>query len=67
MKFWEERSGGINLINGEDGRNYILTIKKKDGKIRFRENCDQYFSVTLSPEDAKVALREAIDYIDSST
>lgn len=63
MEFWDNGGDGITLLDGES--NLILSIKKKGDKIRFRERCDDYFNVKLSPAEAKAALQEAIDYIDS--
>lgn len=68
MKFWKERhvdlgygALGIALVNTDDDE--IISLENEDGII-IREECDGYYSVKLSFEDAKQAFQEAIDWID---
>ena len=71
MKYWREgeadqsRLIGISLIDGDYGRVLSLSLDK-DGEIIFTEECDGYYNVVLSKEDAKAALQEAIDWIDKA-
>lgn len=43
--------------------NRVFSIRKSAGEIKFREECDQFFICTLSPEKAIEMLQEAIDWI----
>jgi hypothetical protein len=74
MKYWNNKktrwgnkltgNEKITLIDGSfDDWGRILSIKEKDGKIRFREECDSYFSLEVSKEQAIEILKEAIDWI----
>ena len=54
---------GLILLDGDMDR--VVSIRKdEDGQIVFMEECDGYFRVTMSPEDAKSALREALAWLD---
>lgn len=46
-----------------DFDNRVFSIQKHAGDIRFREECDQFFTCTLPPEQAIEMLQEAIDWI----
>lgn len=53
---------GILLIDGEMNRTLSLS-KTDEGEILFLEECDGYFGVAMSKEDAVAALEEAIAWI----
>lgn len=66
MKHWKESknqlSGKIILSDGDS--DMVLSLKKEEtGVIRFREECDKYFFISMSKEDAIKALEEAIEWI----
>ena len=54
---------GLTLIDNDANR-IVALIKNDDGTIQFAEQCDGFFWVGMSKEDAKQALREAIEWID---
>lgn len=54
---------GIILLDGDQDRVLSLT-KDGIGNIIFREECDGYFTVIMTAEEAKKALKEAILWID---
>lgn len=59
MKHWHVRTE--NKI--DVGR--VVSIKKLDnGNVRFREECDCYFEFTLTKEEAKQLLTEALEWLD---
>jgi len=70
MKYWVEGTAdqshliGISLL--DNGYDNVLSLSVEDGKIVFTEECDGYYNVVLSKEDAKAALQEAIDWIDKA-
>lgn len=53
---------GILLIDGEGNRTLSLR-KTEEGQISFLEECDGYFGVAMSKEQAIAALEEAIAWI----
>ncbi|HHZ70624.1 MAG TPA: hypothetical protein EYN54_10200 [Methylococcaceae bacterium] len=64
----------ITEKQGHDSRFYItsdqkgmqlLQIRRKDGKIRFKEMCDEYFTLNVSKKEALDILNQAIDFINS--
>lgn len=72
MKYWArttDRDTDANAITlspesveaDSDGR--ILCITEDPDGFRFAEQCDDWFSVTMSPEEAIEALQEAIAWI----
>lgn len=62
-KWTQIDSTGIYLNDDDGGR--ILTISKEGGHlVTFSEACDYYFSVTMSKEDAKRALLEALAWLE---
>ena len=65
MKYWTEKTQSkILLIDGAYDR--IISISKEStGDICFCEECDEYFDVTLSKEEAIHALQEAIEWIQN--
>lgn len=54
---------GLLLLDG-DLDNVVSLLKEPNGDITFTEECDGYFAVTMSKEEAKQALKEAIEWID---
>ena len=59
MLYWEERGDKISLAESR-----ILSLKKAEGgRIRFREECDRYFCVYVTNEEAVSLLEEAIAWI----
>jgi hypothetical protein len=59
--FYDKDTPGIHIPEAR-----VLSIYKlSDGSINFREDCDEYFSVTLSKEQAKELLLEALEWIES--
>lgn len=62
-KWTQVDSTGISLNDNDGGR--ILTISKDEGgMVTFGEACDYYFSVSVSKEDAKRALLEALAWLE---
>jgi hypothetical protein len=66
MKHWTKfsyyrNSEGIVLSSEER----IISILKKNGKIRISEECDEAFWTTLTKEEAIEAFEEAIEFIKS--
>ena len=55
---------GLILLDGESDR-IVSLVKSADGQIVFQEECDRYFTVSMSKDDAKQALREALAWIDA--
>lgn len=55
---------GIVLLKGEESARVVSLRRVERGRVQIMEECDGFFSVTLSPDDAKQALREAIAWID---
>ena len=55
---------GIILEDGDIDR--VISLCKEDGKIVFREECDGYFSVEMTKEEAIIALEEAIQWVSAS-
>lgn len=50
------------LCDGQENR--VLSLyRESDGAITFREQCDGYYSVTMTPDEAILALQEAIAWI----
>lgn len=54
---------GLILLDGKMDR-VVSLVKEQDGKVTFREESDGYFCVTMTKEEAKKALLEAITWID---
>lgn len=79
MTFWKELTGNClmlrtiamfdSAVRAGDGRGHedrVVSLNMTaDGYIRITEECDAYFSVALTPTEAKAALLEAIAWIDS--
>jgi hypothetical protein len=57
------RNGRLILLDGEMDQVVSLT-QEEDGTITFREECDNYFFVTMPKEEAKKALIEALAWLD---
>lgn len=57
-----EKEGLILFDN--DWHGIFSLMKQKNGSITFCEECDGYFSIDMSKEDAKIALLEALAWID---
>ena len=53
-------------LKGVDCNRVVKIVKQKDNSISFEEMCDENYSINMSKEDAKIALQEAIDWIDQS-
>jgi len=54
---------GLILLDGDMNR--TLSIRKDEtGHIVFREECDGYFHATMTPDEARLALHEALAWID---
>ena len=79
MKYWEELEPPrdceipqLVLTGNRESEDYdeiyscrVLAINLlKTGEFGFQELCDRYFGVIMTPEEAKAALLEAIDWID---
>lgn len=64
MKYW---IGDVNDITLKEDSEYsrVISLERDGNKIIFREECDGYFSVTLTREAAIDALQEAIDWISN--
>ena len=64
---WQkEKEDYIRLNYETDGEkdDQIFSIKKEsNGMVRFTEECDQYFTLSLTKEEAIEMLQEAIDWI----
>ena len=56
---------GLILLDG-DFDHIVSLVKRPDGQIVFQEECDGYFTVAMSKDDAKQALREALAWIDEA-
>ena len=54
---------GLILIDG-GSNNVISLVKEPDGKVTFQEECDGHFFVTMSKDEAKEALSEALAWLD---
>ena len=75
MQFWKQEpqayypqySDVLHLFGVEKEHPRVLGIyaDRNTGNIIFGEQCDDYFSVTLTPEQAKAALLEAIAWIEA--
>ncbi len=58
--FYGKDTSGIHIPEHR-----VMSIYKlPDGNINFREDCDEYFNVTLSKEEAKELLTEALEWLD---
>ncbi len=70
MKYWDvtKRPYGdeITLKEEKDSlAGHIIEIKKlRDGKVRFQERCDAYFSEEYTKQDAILLLKEAIAFLE---
>ena len=71
MKYWQQARGypwdsldgpGI-VLHDQDDSYAVISISKRGDMIRFYEECDGYYCVELSPDDAVRVLEEAIEYI----
>lgn len=72
MKYWDitKRPYG-DEITLKDIHNFgsypeqIIEIKKlRDGKVRFQEQCDSYYSEEYTKQDAILLLKEAIAFLE---
>ena len=68
MEYWKKvidggqyNNDGIELI-GKDNDN-VVSIGFEDGEVKFSEECDGYYSILMSKQDAIKALEEAIAWI----
>ena len=52
-------------INSQDDDCTLLQIRRKDGKFRFKEMGDEYFTLNVSKKEAIDILNQAIDFINS--
>jgi len=73
LKYWREVSGtttGKEILissntNKYDIREGIIEIKKLDtGLVRIRENCDQYYGMEVTKQEAIELLQEAITWLE---
>jgi hypothetical protein len=66
-KYWDVDGElhSMRLIGEHYGDPFIIE-KELEGQITFRDGCDEIYTVTMSKEDAKKALLEAIAWIDKS-
>ena len=78
MKYWNTEENSISRHEGEmislktegfDGKEtqMVVGVFVREGTVYIGEVCDCAYYAALSPEQAKAALQEAIDYIDSKT
>lgn len=72
MKYWNEIKIGEITPMCKDENDFssdrVLSVKLiPHGKVRFREECDGYYNIDLSKEDAAEMLKEAIEYISDKT
>lgn len=71
MKYWEE--GRTETGHGDNG--FLLTVgdvdrifsivKKTNGNVVITEECDAYFSIELTKDDAVAMFKEAIDIVNT--
>lgn len=54
---------GLVLLDGAFNK-VVSLLKEPNGDITFTEECDGFFSVTMSKDEAKQALKEAIEWVD---
>jgi hypothetical protein len=72
MKYWDitKRPYGDEITlkdvhNSSSCPDYIIEIKKlRDGKVRFQEKCDSYFSEEYTKQEAILLLKEAIAFLE---
>ncbi|MCK4621080.1 MAG: hypothetical protein KAT62_02575 [Desulfuromonadales bacterium] len=67
LDFWARKDGGILKLkdkDGNDGRSWGIEIE--DGSVCLYEMCDENFGVDMTPEDAILALKEAISWIEEN-
>lgn len=58
MKSWEK------VKNNKIARGAVMSIKVDGDNVRFREECDEYFQVNMTMEDAKQALKDALLFLE---
>lgn len=67
MKYWVIKKKNKISLDERPGTNdfwpRVFSIKKEGDKIRFREECDGYFFVQMTKQEAIDALQEGIDWI----
>lgn len=68
MKHWKKvkdgcvyNNNGIALIGNHNDN--VISIGEDDGEIKFTEECDGCYSISMSKQDAIKALEEAIEWI----
>ena len=59
----ETSYGGVGLLLLDGRSNQVLSLQKVGDNIKFTEECDGFFHVTVSKEDAIQALLEAIAWV----
>lgn len=62
-RWGQHNDNKISLVD-HDNDPRIMSIKVTDNNVRFREECDGYFSIDMTIEDAKQALKDAIAFIE---
>ncbi len=67
MKHWKVTPKKI-FLSGYDGElestSNVISIKKDGNEIKFKEECDGYYAIYKSREDAITALKEAIKWLE---
>jgi hypothetical protein len=70
MKYWEigyseatHGLKGLKLLTDEKEDRILSIVKLENGCIKFTEECDGYFALEVSKEDAIKLLNDAIDWI----
>ncbi len=65
LDFWVMEDEGILKLKDDNyGRTWGIEVV--DGGVSLYELCDEYFGVRLTPEDAILALKEAISWIEEN-
>ena len=65
MKYWNNNKNTINLKSDNKlCNNRVLSISKfKNDEIMFIEQCDKFFAIIHTKQDAIKVLEEAIEFI----
>ena len=61
---WESSPQGLTLRADDDSDQRVIRLCQDPwGTITFREACDDYFFVTVTRQEARRLLQEALDWI----
>lgn len=65
-KWTEESPIEIRLTSTDHGQRVLAIAVQEDGHVEFYELCDECFGISMTREDAILALQEAIAWIEAN-